>query len=62
MKNTDEIKNKIVETYRRGVCDKNGTTLPKHKWGMSGKGSAFMGKQYYNEKYRTNYDKIDWSK
>ena len=62
MDNTHEIKEKIVDTYRRGVCDKNGVTLPKHKQGMSGKGSAFMGKAYYIDKYRTNFDLIDWGK
>mgnify|MGYP003151301726 FL=1 len=58
--NTKVIKEKIVETYRRGVCDKDGKTLPKSKWGRSGKGSAFMGKAYYNQKYRDNYDLIVW--
>ena len=41
--NTKVIKDKIVETYRRGVCDHNGNTLPKHKQGMAGKGCHFIG-------------------
>ena len=57
MQNTAVIKEKIVETYRRGVCDKNGVTLPKEKWGRNGKGSAFHS-SYYTEAYRDNYEKI----
>jgi hypothetical protein len=44
--NTKEIKDKIVETYRRGVCDHNGVTLPRHKWGMAGKGCHFIGSPF----------------
>ena len=43
MKNEEEIKNKIVETCRRGVCDHNGNTLPKSQWGRNGKGCHFIG-------------------
>lgn len=43
MKNTEEIKQKIVDGYRRGVCDHNGDTLPKEKRGRNGKGSRFIG-------------------
>lgn len=41
--NTREIKEKIVGTYRRGVCDHNGVTLPKKHWGRNGKGCHFIG-------------------
>ena len=38
-----EIKQKIVDGYRRGVCDHNGDTLPREKRGRNGKGSHFTG-------------------
>lgn len=47
-----------MDGYRRGVCDKDGNTIPKHKRGMSGKGSAFMTQAYYTEEYRRNAAKI----
>ena len=43
MKNTDAIKDKIVDAYRRGVCDHNGDTLPLEKRGRNGKGCHFIG-------------------
>ena len=49
-KNEDVIKEKIVDGYKRGVCDKNGKPLLKLT-------SCFVA----TEKYRNNYDKIDWS-
>ena len=52
--NEDDIKNKIVDGYRRGVCDSNGKTLKNASPG----GSCFMP---INEEYRKNYDKIDWT-
>ena len=42
-KNTDDIKKKIVETYRLGRCDHNGVTLPRSQWGRNGKGCHFIG-------------------
>ncbi len=54
--NTEEIKKKIVDTYRRGVCDKDGVTLPKSKWGRNGKGSAFGPPT--SSTFRENYTKI----
>ncbi len=57
MQNTEQIKKKIVDGYRRGVCDKNGDTIPKEKRGMNGKGSAFHS-DYYTDEYRENFDKI----
>ena len=60
MKNTEAIKEKIVDTYRRGICDKNGNTIPREKRGMNGKGSAFRS-GHCNDIYRKNYDTIDWS-
>ncbi len=57
MQNTENIKKKIVDGYRRGVCDKNGNTLPKSKQGQNGKGSAFHN-DYNTEQYRESYDQI----
>lgn len=58
--NTREIKDAIVDGYRRGVCDHNGNTIPRGHRGMNGKGSHFMTPT--TQKFRDNYDKIDWSK
>lgn len=58
----ENIKSAIVNGYRRGVCDKNGATIPKEKRGMAGKGSHFGTCTVITDKYRENYDKIDWSK
>ena len=44
--NTIGIKEKIVDTYRRGICDHNGVTLPKSQWGRNGKGCHFIGSPY----------------
>jgi hypothetical protein len=57
MKNEEAIKQKIVTGYRRGVCDKNGNTLPKSKWGQNGKGSAFHN-DYNTPEYRENHERI----
>lgn len=57
--NVQGIKEKIVDTYRRGVCDKDGNTLPKSQWGRNGKGSAFIGRQ--SQRFYNNYDLIDWN-
>lgn len=48
-KNEDAIKEKIVDGRTRGVCDRNGVTIPRHKRGAAGKGDRFrhVGKQYY---------------
>ena len=54
-KNEDCIKNKIVNGYRRGVCDSDGKTKPKHLQGGYG-GSCFMPPP--TEEYRRNYVKI----
>jgi len=55
-KNEDDIKAKIVEGYKRGVCDKNGKTKPKHLQGGSYGGSSFMPP--ISEEYRKNYVRI----
>jgi len=60
MKNTEEIKKKIVDGYRRGVCNHNGGTIPKPKRGMAGKGSHFRPPT--TQLYRENFDTIEWSK
>lgn len=57
MNNTEAIKEKIVDGYRRGVCDSNGNTLPKSKQGKNGKGSAFHN-DYNTEQYRENHERI----
>ncbi len=56
-KNTEPIKAKIVDAYRRGVCDKDGVTLPKSMWGRNGKGSAYHN-DYYTDGYRDNYVRL----
>ena len=43
MKNTEAIKEKIVDAQHRGVCDHNGVPLPKGQWGRNGIGSHFIG-------------------
>lgn len=55
-KNEEEIKAKIVDGYKRGVCDKNGKTKPKNLWGGSYGGSCFMPPP--TEQYRRNYVRI----
>ena len=55
-KNEDYIKDKIVNGYRRGVCDSDGKTKPKHLQGSSFGGSCFMPPP--TEEYRRNYVKI----
>lgn len=55
-KNEDNIKDKIVNGYRRGVCDSNGKTKPKNLQGGSFGGSCFMPP--VTETYRKNYVKI----
>ena len=54
-----QIKEKIVETYRRGVCDKNGDTIPREHRGMAGKGSHFRPPK--TKAWYDNFDLIDWS-
>ena len=49
-KNEDDIKEKIVDGYRRGVCDSDGNTT------MTGSRGCFMSPT--NEKYRVNYVRI----
>jgi len=56
-KNEDAIKAKIVDGYRRGVCDSSGRTKPKHLQGGPYGGSCFMRT---SKAYRDNYDRIDW--
>ena len=52
MKNTDAIKDKIVDAYRRGVCDHNGDTLPREKRGRTGKGCHFIGSALLKNDFR----------
>lgn len=46
-KNEDVIKKKIVNGYRRGVCDKNGRPLPKQ-----------VNRFVATEEYRKSYVRI----
>lgn len=55
-KNEDGIKEKIVNGYKRGVCDSDGKTKPRHLQGGSYGGSCFMPSP--TEEYRRNYVKI----
>jgi hypothetical protein len=55
----EAIKKKIVDGYRRGVCDHNGCHIPLDKRGMAGKGSHFVNlmadngaKRNWDENYR----------
>lgn len=41
-KNENEIKQKIVDCCRRGVCDQDGRDIPLQKRGMAGKGSHYI--------------------
>jgi len=52
-KNEEPIKKAIVNARERGVCDRNGVTLPKAKRGAAGKGDRFrpVDKARYDENY-----------
>ena len=55
----EKIKQKIVDGYRRGVCDHEGHTIPKGKRRKAGKGCHFVAPT--TDQFRENYDKIVWS-
>ena len=55
----ENIKQKIMDGYRRDVCDSEGRTIPMGKRGMSGKGSHFMAPK--TELYRKHFDQIVWA-
>jgi len=57
-RNEERIKRMIVDGYKRGVCTHDGGDIPMHRRGMAGKGSHFIAP--VSEKYRTNFDKIEW--
>ena len=52
-KNEDKIKAAIVDGRARGVCDRNGGHIPRHKRGAAGKGDMFrpVDKKRYDENY-----------
>jgi len=52
-KNEEIIKAKIVEARERGVCDRDGVTLPRAKRGVAGKGDRFrhIDKKKFDENY-----------
>jgi hypothetical protein len=52
------IKDKIVDGYKRGVCDHNGCHIPPEKRGMAGKGSRFIAKPTDKKAYDRNYKAI----
>ncbi len=56
----EDVKRKIVDGYRRGVCDAEGRTLPRRKWGAAGRGSRFRPPMSAAERaeYRRNYRAI----
>lgn len=57
MRRQEEVaKKKIVDGYRRGVCDANGKTLPRGRRGMAGKGSHF--RPPVDDTYRRRYREI----
>ncbi len=58
-KSEEAIKEKIVDGYRRGVCTKDGATIPLCLRGGSYGGSCFMPR---SKEYVENYSQIDWSK
>ena len=59
-KNEEAIKQKIVDGYARGVCDRNGGHIPRHKRGASGKGDRYL--PVNKARFDRNYDLIDWTK
>ena len=60
IRQTEDVKRRIVEGYRRGVCTADGGQIPKDKQGQCGKGSQFI---FRNTKaYRDGYDRIDWGR
>ncbi len=56
----EAVKVKIVDAYRRGVCDHNGGHIPKDQRGMAGKGSHFPPP--VSSEFRENFAQIDWSR
>ena len=55
-KNEEPVKAAIMDARARGVCDRNGNTLPKHKWGASGKGDRF--RHVDKKRFDANYVRI----
>ena len=57
-KNEQVIKSKIMDGRERGVCDRNGNSLPREKRGAAGKGDRL--RHVDKAKYDQNWDMIDW--
>lgn len=55
-KNEDQVKQAIVDGRARGVCDRNGGHIPKHKRGAAGKGDRL--RPVDKARYDANYVKI----
>jgi hypothetical protein len=60
MKNEEVIKKKIVDGYKRGVCDHTGKTIPQERRSRNWKGSHFMAAK--TDQWYENFDKIEWCK
>jgi len=54
----EAVKQKIVEGYRRGVCNHNGGYMPPEKRGMAGKGSHYVAPLRDCKAYAKNYARI----
>jgi hypothetical protein len=52
-KDEQAVKAKIVEARERGVCDREGRTLPRAKWGAAGKGDRL--RPVNRERYEAGY-------
>lgn len=52
-KNEEPVKKAIMDGRARGVCDRNGNTIPSHKRGSAGKGDRFrpVDKALYDKNY-----------
>lgn len=55
-KNEDQVKAAIVDGRARGVCDRNGNTIPRRKRGAAGKGDRF--RPVDKKRYEENYERI----
>lgn len=60
-KNEEAVKKKIVDGYKRGVCDHEGRHIDKSNRGQAGKGSHFLECTKITDAYREGWDRI-WGK
>ncbi len=59
-KQTEKIKEAIVDTYRRGACTSDGGFIPEVQRGTAGRGSKFMPAR--TAAWYRNFAQIDWSR